>query len=139
MKKYKLTLMMVLLMAVVTGCATNGGGSKVKQTSLTAVLEPDGSVAMDSKGNPVYNTTNFYAKVSMKQLALAASNAIKDFHYNRTGSVLGDTAVDLGSSGLDAKIDPELVKAISAGLVDAMVGVTNPVPLRKNVEKSDGN
>jgi hypothetical protein len=110
-----------LVACLATGCAMNGGHSTVKTFSSTAALDADGHAILDKKGRPVMNETNFYARVAMKQAAVAAASAIKDFTYARTNSPLGDAKVSLAGSTQDAKVDPELVSAVADSVTSRLV------------------
>jgi len=119
--KHLLAVLLALAALLTLGCAMNGGHSTVKTFSSTAALDADGHAILDKKGRPVMNETNFYARVAMKQAAVAAASAIKDFTYARTNSPLGDAAVSLAGSTQDAKVDPELVSAVTDSIADRLV------------------
>lgn len=120
------TLMALLAVLATVGCASNGGVNKIETSSKTVATNTDGTAVVDAKGNPAFNETNLVARVSVRQNALAATSAVRDFQYDRTNSPLGDASIKLGSSDEDAKIDPELVKAIVQGLLDRLIA---PVPV----------
>lgn len=134
MRNHLVTFLALLIALCLSGCAMNGGHSKVKTATVTVALDVDGHAITDRKGNPVMNETNFYASVSMKQAAAAAASAIKDFTYGRTNSSLGDASVSLSGATQDSKVDPELVTAITDSLMDRLVpdaspgGVAGPTP-----------
>lgn len=120
MKNYLNLLIVALAATLAVACATNGGYSKIETEVSFVALDKKGEPIKDAAGDPVFNRTNTVAKVSMKQLAAASASAIKDFDYQRKDSVLGDVKTSLGSSEKDAKLDPEVLRGLVEGVVDAL-------------------
>ena len=127
----------VVVAALCIGCASNGGKSLHETTTTTPVTHPDGSLAYDSDGNPVMQSSNYVNEVKIRQNALAAASSVKDFTYGRTMSngVL-NASVGLSSASQDAKLDPEVVAAIAEGILRGLgVPASDFISKRHDLDK----